>query len=76
VFPAKLTYWQPFWLMIQVLLLQKHFVLFHVKLLPAKNGFHPKVFDSQMCMPVENGCQEEEKNCLTKLAPIQNGPPE
>ena len=59
-----------------------NFVLFHVKVMPAKNGcknqigFHHKVYDSQMCVPAKSGGQEKKRlpikiSCHTKLATSQ-----
>ena len=74
VFPANLTFWQPFWLMILVLLTQNKLYFISgiatasQKWLQDQNGFHPKVTDSQVYMPVKSGCQEVKKILPAKIS--------
>ena len=65
VVPANLRFCQPFWVMIHVLLLGIKLCLISRKVPASQNwlqdqsGFHPKVYDSQMCVPAKSGCRKK-----------------
>ena len=78
------SFWKPFWMMIHVLLLQIKLGLISRKVtagqkrLQDRIGLHPKLSDSQMCVPAKSGCQEK-MDCQPKVAanlcwlPVKNG---
>ena len=83
-----MKFWQPIWLMLNVILFCKlSFVLFHVKLLPAKNGCKTKVAFILKYLTAKYVCQlkvaDQKKkkglpaktSCQTKVATSQEWKP-
>ena len=80
MFPANLKFWQPFWLMIHVLLSRNKLCL--ISRMPGKNGcktkmaFILKYLTARCICQLKVAARKKKKDCRPKSAASQNWPPE